>query len=261
MSKRYNKLLCVLWIVLLSVSCGKDQPSDSAAEAIIQDFWQGDYEYTRTSLHKIEENPEVVDEAAEGKLIADPYQQYEQITGGSETQGIVEQYWHMRDGKVEHYIKISIGENPDRWMSFESDVKGSALYVKENLTFAFEGEESISGRDVYVYRTQYEEELTVDYSQLPEEEQNGLTEIVVPYTAAMEYYIDFSAKEVVRIRIDGTGGAKASATANLMLSGMPREEAEKEIRENGIEESYEIRIDIKNYNGEIEIDVPEDLNN
>ena len=75
----------------------------------------------------------------------------------------------------------------------------------------------------------------------------------------MEYYIDFSENEVVRIRIDMTGAAKAGEIANLMFSGMTREEAEEQLRQNGTEETYEMFYDIQNFNGPMEINAPQDL--
>ncbi len=259
MRKWQNKLFAIPVIALLSVSCGKSEPSDYNAEEIIDAFSHGDYEYTRISYHKIGENPKIVDEEVEGKLISNPYQQYEQTKDASDTQGISEQYWYMRDGNVVHKIKMSITDIPDNWMTVQSDVKGSDVYLKEDLTFAFDREELVSGRKVHVYRAQYEDKLTTDYSQLPEEQRNGFTEITVPYMAVIEYYIDFLEKEVVQIRIDGTDSAKAAEITNLIFSGMDQEEAEKEINDNKeIQESYESIMDIKNFNTKIEINIPED---
>ena len=75
----------------------------------------------------------------------------------------------------------------------------------------------------------------------------------------MEYYIDFSENEVVRIRLDMTDAAKAGEIANLMFSGMTREEAEEQLRQNGTEETYEMFYDIQNFNGPVEINAPQDL--
>lgn len=152
MRKWQNKLFAIPVIALLSVSCGKSEPSDYNAEEIIDAFSHGDYEYTRISYHKIGENPKIVDEEVEGKLISNPYQQYEQTKDASDTQGISEQYWYMRDGNVVHKIKMSITDIPDNWMTVQSDVKGSDVYLKEDLTFAFDREELVSGRKVHVYR-------------------------------------------------------------------------------------------------------------
>lgn len=255
MLKRLNKLFIFLLILILLVSCSENQPSDSMAEKIIRDFWQGQYEYTKTSY--LGKNPKIITEEMEGKLISDPYQQYERAVNVSETEGISEQYWYIQDGKVVHNVKMSVGDTPDQCLSHESDVKGSALYIKDDLSFNLDRKESISGRDVYIYRAQYEDELHIDYSYLPEKEVNDITEISVPYTTEVEYYIDFSKKEVLRIRIDGTGSARAGAIANLMYSGMSQEEAEKKIQEKETVEPYEVIIEIKAYNEKIKIEVPQ----
>ena len=236
-------------------SCSAKKASDSTAREIIQDFWHGQYEYTKTSY--LGKNPQIIVGEMEGKLISDPYQQYERAVNVSETEGITEQYWYIQDGKIVYNVKMSVGDTLNQWSSYESDVKGSALYIKENLSFNFEREETISGKEVCVYRAQYEDELYVDYSQLPKEEQNEITEITVPYIADIEYYIDFSENEVVRIRIDGTNSARAGAIASLMYSGMSQKEAEKEMQEKETVEPYEMIIDIKAYNEDIKIEVPQ----
>lgn len=96
-------------------------------DEIIRDFWHGQYEYTITSY--LGKNPKIITWEMEGKLISDPYQQYEQAVNVSETQGITEQYWYIQDGRVKHNIKMSVGDTPNQWLSYESDVKGSALYI------------------------------------------------------------------------------------------------------------------------------------
>lgn len=238
---------------------GKEQLSDSQAAEIIHDFYQGDYEYTQTAYYKMGTNSETRVDEVEGKLIADPYQQYEQCVNTSEVQGIAAQYWYMQDENVVHNLKFSFTDKPDYWMTTETDIKGNVLYKKDDLSFVFAGEEVVDGRDVYVYSAQYEEESTVDYSELPEEKRNGFTKISIPYMVNLDYYIDPQAKEVVRIGIDHSEGITAGEIANLMFSGMTREEAEREVSENEPMESHWIIMDIKNFNGEIKIDVPEDL--
>lgn len=263
----YSTAIILLSALLMLVSCGRNHPSDSEAEEaipdseaeeIIHDFWQGDYEYTQAMYYKAGEERNKPYGEIHGKLISNPYQQYEQAADASE-QGIVEQYWYMQDGQVVYNFKTPAANAPSHWTTIRSGEKGSCVYIKEELSFAFDREETISGRKVSVYRAQSEEEYTADYSKLPKEDRNGITEITIPYTMDVDYYIDFSQKEVARIRLDVTGSAKASAVASRMFSGMTREEAEQELRENGIEETWEIIYDIKNFNGEIEIDAPEDL--
>ncbi len=255
--RRHRNLFVIPLIGLMLISCTRGQPSDSEAEEIIHDFWQGDYEYTVYSRHG--ESLERSLGEMEGKLISDPYQQYEQAADASVVQGIVEQYWHMRDGNVEHHFKMSVSNRPDYWTTIETGTKGSDLYIKEDLTFTFDREETVSGRELCVYRTQYEEECVADYSQLPEEDGKVPEKFTLPFTMVMEYYIDFTEKEVVRIRLDGTDSARTAEIANLMYSGMTQEEAEEEFRENRSEETYEVIYDIKNFNGAVEIDPPEDL--
>ena len=97
------------------------------------------------------EGSERFHEEVKGKLISDPYQQYEQAVDASETQGIVEQYWYMQGENVVYNMKMSVSNRPDYWTTFESGAKGSDMYIK-------------------VDRTQFEEEHVADYSQLPEEE-------------------------------------------------------------------------------------------
>lgn len=255
--KRYMNLFVIPLIGLMLISCTKGSPSDSEAEEIIHDFWEGDYEYTVYSKHG--EGSEQSHGEVKGKLISDPYQQYEQAADASETQGIVEQYWYMQGENVVYNMKMSVSNRPDCWTTFESGAKGSDMYIKEDLAFTFDREETVSGRKVCVYRTQFEEEHVADYSQLPEEDGKVPEKFTLPFTMVMEYYIDFTEKEVVRIRLDGTDSARAAEIANLMYSGMTQEEAEEEFRENGSEETYEVIYDIKNFNGAVEIDPPEDL--
>ena len=96
--KRYRNLFVISLIGLMLISCTKGSPSDSEAEEIIHDFWEGDYEYTVYSKHG--EGSEQSHGEVKGKLISDPYQQYEQAADASETQGIVEQYWYMQGENV-----------------------------------------------------------------------------------------------------------------------------------------------------------------
>ena len=49
--KRYRNLFVISLIGLMLISCTRGSPSDSEAEEIIHDFWEGDYEYTVYSKH------------------------------------------------------------------------------------------------------------------------------------------------------------------------------------------------------------------
>lgn len=59
-----------------------------------------------------------------GKLISNPYQQYEQAADASE-QGIVEQYWYMQDGQVVYNFKTPAANAPSHWTTIRSGEKGS----------------------------------------------------------------------------------------------------------------------------------------
>ena len=109
--KRYRNLFVISLIGLMLISCTRGSPSDSEAEEIIHDFWEGDYEYTVYSKHG--EGSERFHEEVKGKLISDPYQQYEQAVDASETQGIVEQYWYMQGENVVYNMKMSVSNRPD----------------------------------------------------------------------------------------------------------------------------------------------------
>lgn len=257
-SKRRNAAVFILLAAVMLTACGRNQPSDAKAEEIIHDFWQGDYEYTQTVYSTIGEEQRKLYGETRGKLISDPYQQYERAADASE-QGITEQYWYTRDGQVVYNFKAPTADSLNHWTTIQSGVKGSCAYIKEGQPFVFDREETISGRKSYVYRARFEEEYAANYSRLPEEERNGVTEIAVPYRMDVEYYIDFSENEVVRIRLDMTDAAKAGEIANLMFSGMTREEAEEQLRQNGTEETYEMFYDIQNFNGPVEINAPQDL--
>lgn len=237
----------------------KEQLPDAQAEAIIQDFYEGSYEYTSTTYRQVGDQPETVDYQVEGKLISDPYQQYEQVANASEIQGIVEQYWYTQDEKTVHNMKLAAENKSGEWMTFEDGIKGNVMYQKEGLPFEFDREETISGRKVYVYRAEYEEEFVADYSMLPEEDRNGVTEVRLPYIIILDYYIDPQAKEVIRIEMDPSDSARTSEIAHLMVNGSTQEEAEKEVSKNKNLDSARQVIDIKNFNGEITIDAPEDL--
>lgn len=146
--KRYRNLFVISLIGLMLISCTRGSPSDSEAEEIIHDFWERDYEYTVYSKHG--EGSERFHEEVKGKLISDPYQQYEQAVDASETQGIVEQYWYMQGENVVYNMKMSVSNRPDYWTTFESGAKGSDMYIKEDLAFTFDREETVSGRKVCV---------------------------------------------------------------------------------------------------------------
>lgn len=261
MSKKYQTVFIIFLGVSLFVSCGKSMPTENQISCIVEEFRNGDYEYVTTWYNVSADNQKRMSSVLEGKVISSPYQQYEEVTDFSDSQGLIKQYWYTKDDEIVYNMKVRDSDYENGfWITNIAEEKGTAIYERDDLTFIFDRTEIIAGKKVYIYDTQYETELhSVVLSPENPEDMKAANPIKLTCVMKLKYYIDFASNEVVRIFIDESDIARANAILSLMSSGKSQAEAEDITAQDRNYDSLEGVIDIKNFGTDIVINIPEDL--
>lgn len=261
MSKKFQIIFLFLLTAFFSVSCVDRKPSEEQLSKIIDNFRAGDYEYITTWYNVGPDHQKEMSYVLEGKKIDLPYEQYEKVTDYSGYQGLIEQYWYTKDEDIIYSIKVKASNHENGvWITNRGAEKETDLYAKEGLSFVYDRKEIISGKVIHVYLTQYETEVN---SAEPILESAGNVQNNDPITLTckmkLEYYIDFSSEEVIRIIIDESDIIRANGILAQITSGKTKTEAESIVDEDGSYDSIEGVIDIMNFGNDIFIEPPEDL--
>ncbi len=229
---------------LLVSGCGSSR-KEGGIESIVNDFYEGNYEYELKRTTASEKGEEIV-VVYEGKVIASPYEEYvkvKEMTGSDESMLWTECYYSKKGflgGKL-------VMQTADQ-VAYQSFFKRDYPYgYGEKLEFVLEREEEVDGTECEVYKTEYTQKVGGGLRS-----KESLEAVIT-----QEYYVDKEEQRLVMIYTDLEDLYRKNAIVNSMIGdeGLTLERAKK--RAEGENHKASETLKIYNYNGKIEMTVLE----
>lgn len=237
--KKITLFIVLSMVSLFFVGCGSDSSKNKKFNTIIENFRNGNYEYTSKGYSIESGQGKKYLYEMQGKLIADPYQQYE--IGEME-----EVYVYEKDGKIFEDMRLSTSDGEIKSISFESD-KGSDLYIRENLEFTYLRDEIVDNSKLSVFSSEYEKTNVIAGKD---------RKISLPSKIKLEYYVDLEKEVVKKIVVDLSDSEKVDQIGRLMLEGKSEKDAKKLVDNCDESSIMKVDIDIHNFDGDIVIERP-----
>ena len=218
-------IVCVLISILLLglCACGAKEADQEGISGIVEEFHHGDYEYRKISLSGKEEEVTLV---YEGKVIADPYEEYVRVADEFAASSMVQEM-HYQKEDAGYSVQV---KNADGSVVTQKDIQPPYPYYghEKDLSFTFEGKEKASGVVCEVYQTKYQDTVGGEADR-----QNTES---IEITIRQKYYIDMEKRRVVKVDTDLEELSRANSIINLMQSPvqkLSREEAEENVKKHG----------------------------
>lgn len=242
MKKRIKTISFLIFIILMFTSCDETK-NEKTIDTIVSNFFNGSYEYSKTNtccVDNKDHNSTVT--VVEGKVTRNPYKEYVRIVENADSALWTEAYYYGNGKVVNALIKTSEG-----WQKTKMKVEHPYGY-EEKLDFKFDREEKIDGSINKVYTTEYKINIGKKY-RINEE---------LECTVKQEYYIDNEKQILTRIDTDLTDLNQKTYIANdISVNRETLDIAQKNMEQQKNLSEIE-QLEIFNFNGEIDIDIPED---
>ena len=253
MKNAFRSVMAVLALslALACIACGAEEEKEGVA-GIVQELYESDYEFQKTEsryLEFLDAEGELIGEeglvttAYEGKVCADPLEQYMRVVEESGESAWSERYLVEDGSGMTVSTRDAGGEIVTQKLgkAFPDFPWKYPYGYGKGLTFTRDREEELDGILCDVYTAEYEE--TVSFGDRASLEA----------TVFQEYYIDQERQQVVMIRTDLEDYyAKEAALYYANAQGITAEEAFSKTAEAGAgaEDIYRIF----HYNEDIEIE-------
>lgn len=245
--KKKKALIVILVGIFLLIGCANKSNLNENATNIIEDFLTGNYEYTISYYEIASDGSENMMYAYDGKLITEPYQQYEKLTESSpEETTIQEIYCYEKNKTIYANILFCDEMSDEKWVYERPYQKLNYLYLKSGLDYKYDHSEMNGRLKVDIFTAEYE---IITFSTNESKKKD------LPCKIKLEYYVDLESQKVTKLIADMEDFSKASHVANYMLEGLTREEAERKVKEEGFRSSKVVLV-VKNFNGDVFIEVP-----
>ncbi|MCI6466252.1 MAG: hypothetical protein MSA90_12385 [Faecalicatena sp.] len=232
-------MIVFVFISLSFIGCQRLPNKNEKIIDIIEQFRKGNYEYTLKGYSYEPGQGEKCLYEMQGKLISDPYQQYEK--GNME-----EVYAYEKEGSIYRDIKLSTNDGKNKYITYKAE-KGSELYIRDNLKFTYIRDEKVDDCKLSVFSSEYEKENVIADSNM---------RITLSCTIKLEYYVDLKTEVVQRIIVDLTESDKVDEIGGLILNGITEDDAKEIVDARSNMSSMKVVIDIKNFGGDIKINRP-----
>ncbi|WP_044296194.1 hypothetical protein [Robinsoniella peoriensis] len=244
MKKRIKtiSLLFLIFIILMFTGCDESK-NERKIDAIVSNFFNGSYEYNKTNtcfVDNKDHNSTVT--VVEGKVTRNPYKEYVRIVENADSALWTEAYYYGNGKVVNALIKKSEG-----WQKIKMKAEHPYGY-EQKLNFKLDREEKINGSINEVYTTEYKINIGKKY-RINEK---------LECTVKQEYYLDNEKQILTRIDTDLTDLNKKTYIANdISVNGETLDIAKKNMEQQQNLSEIE-QLEIFNFNGGFDIDIPED---
>lgn len=241
-------------LVLMLAACGRgatDQnsttdPQESKMPEWLQEFYNGNYEYRRTSV-TITDGQDHVSTVLEGKRISSPYKEYVKVVEPEDT--IWSEAYYYGDGDQINALL----NTRDTYISQKTDRNEMYPYgYGEKLTLKKNGTKKYNNISCDVYTAEY----TADVEKKIEEEAPGTDIGEMTAQISQQYYVDPKENRLVYMVTDLSDYYyKVSLGTLMMANNMTLDEAKKSYGK--IEGISEDRLEILSYDDSMTIDIPD----
>lgn len=262
-----RKVVFLTAVVLLLLSaCGRETMTEETACEVVEEFNNGDFRYSiKTEIEDPYEDPDVTsvgigpETPMEGAVIHSPYTEY---LGWAEEerdqQGASEMFWYTVDGQLKYAMRLNLTDGP-QWMiaGVDTDRGGLDDYMdRSDPELTYEREE-----DGYtVFTAPFETQGQVSMYSLTGDEEDAENNPMFPYTCTVEYYINNDSRTLDRVVIDYEEYGRICEKLRLMeVEGLSEEEAKAQAEEAEDIIRMTTTIEFTDFNGDVQIDVPEEL--
>ena len=183
-------LLCISIVVLLA--CSSIEESESDIPQWLANFYDSDYEYSKSEII-LKNNNEETSYKAEGKVIASPYKEYEKIL--EPTDSLWTEAYYYESGSTVNAVINTTSQGYVRQQNVQHPYPrgyGEKLQFSESSTGKYQGIEC----DVYLA------EYSIEIDDMESDKETNDTEIIA--SVSQKYYVDSEKDELVCIVTDLT---------------------------------------------------------
>ena len=165
----------------------------------------------------------------EGTITAEPYVGIETcISNGSALSKI---YSYEENGAIYQRMQIQSGQTGNGqylWTPKSNGVKLNQMYTAPNLKYKYEGKEKFNGKNVALYTSFYNTQVSYE-SNTNSENKATLDTIVY-----LKFYLDIQSKEVVKIQWDESKyDTDQQVLQKMCEENLSETDARKEVNESG----------------------------
>lgn len=243
-------IILILFSAVLFTSCHNENTKQNNANVsenssnieqtdpfhkVLNTLYNSSYEYK-----KITKNNDEISLVMEGKVVNQPFKEYQKIIQSTGISLFSECYTFEKNHQIKSVIKTE-----DGFLESES-IRNYPFGYGYQLNGTLQNTEQRDGKAIEIYITQYEENIGELYRLKGK----------LIATISQEYIIDKESHSVLQMTTDLTDRSKCIAIANSMSSeDLSLEEAKKKLTEEQYNKTIEI-IEFSNYNGDISIQLP-----
>lgn len=243
---KHKIIILILFSAILLTSCHNESAKQNNENTsnieqtdpfhkALNTLYHSSYEYKKTT-----KSNNKVSLVMEGKILDQPFQEYQKIIQSTGISLFSECYTFEKNHQIKAVIKTE-----DGFLESEA-VRNYPFGYGYQLNGTLQKTEQRDGKIIDIYTTQYEENIGKLYRLKGE----------LIATISQEYIIDKESNSVLQMTTDLTDRNKCIAIANSMSSGtLSLDEAKKKLTEEQYNQTIEM-IEFSNYNGDISIQLP-----
>lgn len=245
MKKSYIGFCLICLIPFLFSGCNNtSSESKSGIEKAVADFYEADYDYEKIDEAYNKNTDSYSNTVYEGQVFNNPYKEHFEVVS-PDSNSITKEIYYDNNwifGSVRAHVLTD-----DGWVLQTVSRNRPMGYGKE-LQFKLDREETIDGKKVEVYTTEYTESVSKLY-QIQED---------ITYTVKQEYYLDKEQKVLIRIVSDTSDCIEKTAIANDMsANGYTLEQAQNNVKQQLPASQQKDNLNIFNYGNATEIEWPD----